>query len=323
MDLQIDLRDVYKNGEIFKNVSFSEEVLTRYFTHVANKYVKNQDRNYSHWHPSALGTCGRKNIFDYYSYKNYAIDKRNYIAFRSIEIFENGHLVHHKLQKKLGEIRNPQILYGYWKCQACKHTTGLNSPPFGITNPRECEKCKCNNVIYEEVSMKNDEYNVAGNCDAIVKLSDKHEFQVIDFKTAGNYTWKETVEGKNAPVNYHIVQVNAYMWLLGINSGYIIYENRDKLCHKEFFIKRDEYIVDRIKHQLKYQNYHIQNGTVPPPNDPAFISMSEVGPDKGQCKGYGYGPGKLAPCPYYHLCWPQSFESEGGATIYNTFIKVG
>jgi len=321
---KIDLRDIYKNGEVFRNVSISDALVARYYNHVAQEYRNNQNRDYSYWHPSAFGTCGRKNIFDHYNQdpKN-KIRSYDYISLRSIEIFETGHLVHKKIQNRLAKIKDPwPIMYGYWRCQSCDIMMGKDSPPFGTIKPDSCSFCGRKNISYEEVRISNEEYNVGGNCDAIVRLSPQHEFQVIDFKTCGNFTWKEYIEGNNTPINYHIVQLNAYMWLLGINSGYIFYENRDKMIHKEFFVQRDEYIVDRIKHQLRYLNYHVAQGTVPPPNDPNFIAMSEVGPNKPNCLGYGNGPTKLAPCKYYHLCWNQAFNESGGSTMYDGFIKV-
>lgn len=323
---RIDLRDIYKNGEVYKNISISDSLSARYNDYVVQEYRANQNRNHSYWHPSAFGTCGRKNIFDFYSEDPKTnLKSYDYVAMRSIEIFEFGHMVHHKFQNKLARIKDPHpILYGYWKCLSCLKITGKDSPPYGITKPSQCAHCGNENIQYEEVGVSNEEYNVGGHCDAIIKLSSNQEFQIIDFKTAGTYMWKEVIDGKNVPVNYHIVQLNAYMWLLDINSGYILYENRDKLIHKEFFVRRDEYIVDRIKHQLKYLNYHVSQGTVPPPNDPNFIAMSEVGPDKPTCKGYGsFGPLKLAPCKYYHLCWKQSFDESGGTSMYDGLIKIG
>lgn len=321
---KMDLRDIYANKEVFKNVSVSDALIARYYNYISQDYRNNQDRDYSYWHPSSFGMCGRKNIFDYYNQdpKN-NISSYDYISLRSIEIFETGHLTHHKIQNRLSKIKDPfPILYGNWKCQACGFFI-KESEPYGTVRPASCPNCKKNNLKYEEVHVSNEEYNVGGHCDAIIKLSPKHEFQIIDFKTAGAFTWKKYIEEENSPINYHIVQLNAYMWLLGINSGYILYENRDKLIHKEFFIQRDEYIVDRIKHQLKYLNYHVSNGTVPPPNDPNFIAMSEVGPEKPTCKGFGGGPHKLSPCKYYHLCWKQAFNESGGAMMYDGFLKIG
>lgn len=324
---KIDLRDIYKNGEVNRNVSVSDALTARYDNHVARVYRSNQNRDYSYWHPSAFGTCGRKNIFDYYSQNpDNKISSYNYVAMRSIEIFEAGHMVHHKFQKLFADIKDPwPILYGHWKCNACGEKAGDDVEPYGTTKPGSCIHCGHEKMSYDEVGVHNQEYNVGGHCDAIIRLSPEHEFQIIDFKTAGAFTWREYIDGNNAPINYHIVQLNAYMWLLGINSGYIFYENRDKLIHKEFFVRRDEYIVDRIKHQLKYLNYHVSQGTVPPPNDPNFIAMSEVGPDKPVCKGYGgfSKDSKLAPCQYYHLCWKNAFNEAGGSMMYDGFLKIG
>lgn len=321
----IDLRDIYKNGEIYRNVSSNDALTSRYHNHIVQEFKNNQDRDYSYWHPSEFGTCGRKQIFNYYNYnKSCGFSMPDYVAVRSIEIFQTGHNTHFKFQNALSRIKYPKpILYGWWKCQGCKNVMSKDVKPYGTTRIDVCSNCGSKSIIYEEVCVENKDYNVRGHCDAIIKLSDEHEFQIVDFKTAGGSAW-ESIEKENIPKNSYIVQLNAYMWLLGINSGYIMYEHRDKMWHKSFLVQKDNYVVERIKHQLSYLNYHVAQGTVPPPNDQNFIAMSDVGPSKGICRGYGgFGQSRLSPCRYYEKCWDQQYKEAGGSMMFDGFVKVG
>lgn len=326
----LELRNLCKNisggkrAEIFKNVTASNAVIPRYHDYRIKEYCSNQDRNYSYHHPSALGYCGRKNVLDYYSYKNLGIDKQKYLDYRSIEIFDFGHITHAKFQEKFGDIFAPNaILYGYWKCVVCKNVMGRDSK-LGIQKPNSCDKCGNTNkddLKYEEVQVRNDFYNVKGHCDAIVKLSDNHPFQVIDFKTCSNFSFNQRIE-TNDPVESHVIQLNTYMWLLDLESGYIIYENRDKLIHKEFAVKRDEYLVDRIKNHIDYTNKVIEQGVVPDPTDENFLITEDIGPYTNQCRGFQTKDGRMAPCQYYHLCHREAFVAEGGSMIYQGKVKI-
>jgi len=153
-----------------------------------------------------------------------------------------------------------------------------------------------------------------------LKISDEHEFQGIDFKSCSQYMFEKVLDGtnKNNPINYHVVQLNVYMWLLGLNSGYILYENRNKLTHKEYYCKRDDDIIDKVVSQTKYLNELVEKKLIPPVNDPHLFTASGVGPDSMQCAGY---PG-FAPCHYYHKCWSRNYIAKGGSVIYQGLIKV-
>lgn len=326
----LELRNICKNisggkrAEIFKNVTSSNAVLPRYQEFRIKEYCANQDRNYSYHHPSALGYCGRKNILDYYSDTKKNIDAQKYLDYRSIEIFDFGHIVHGKFQDKFSRIFSPEaILYGCWKCVVCKHVMGREEK-LGVVRPSQCEKCGANgydDILYEEVQVKNDYYNVKGHCDAIVRLSLQHPFQVIDFKTCSNYSFNMRVD-LNEPVDSHVIQLNTYMWLLGLDSGYIIYENRDKLTHLEFSVQRDEYLIDRIKNHIDYTNRVIEQGLVPDPTDENFLITEGIGPLENQCRGFMTREGRMAPCAYYHLCHRETFVSEGGSMIYKGKVKI-
>lgn len=325
----IELRDIYKNGEVYKNTQPSNSIIPRYEDYAVTEARANNNRNFSYWHPSTIGQCGLKNILDLYD-----VPSNNYQSMRQIEILKNGHMVHRKFQTAFGIMG---IMYGYWKCLSCNFVIGKDSGnPYGSLYPSDCPNChnplmseeildKNGNVAkksfplfeYEELQVRNDELNIKGNTDGVLKLSPEHEFQVIDFKTCSNYVFANYLEKSNKPLSYHVIQLNAYMWLLNLNSGYIFYENRDKMRHKEFLVRKDEYLISRIINQIKYLNELVKLKRIPKMNDPNLIS-TDIGPAEMQCAGYPDFP----PCKYYHKCFKCAFEAKGGNGIYHGFIKI-
>ncbi len=307
------LEDLYKTGNVYKNVSETRNVTETYYDKLLATYRANQNRDHSYWHPSTVGSCGLKNLLDYYK-----LPGNNYTTMRSIQIFNEGHLIHSKFQRNLADVG---VLYGWWECRSCKKIMGEEVKPYGITKPKNCSHCSSGNSFdYVEIRVSHKDLNIAGNTDGVIKLGEDYPFQGIDFKSCSQYAFVDVIENKNKnnPINYHVVQLNVYMWLLDLESGYILYENRNKMIHKEFYCKRDDDIIDKVVNQTRYLNELVKRRAVPSMNDPHLFTASEVGPESMQCQGY---PG-FAPCHYYHKCFPRQFIAKGGSVIYQGKIKV-
>lgn len=75
-----------------------------------------------------------------------------------------------------------------------------------------------------EVSLQHPTLPLAGHADMIVTMQKGWKY-LLDFKTIGSSGFKDTFSPKPA----HRVQLNTYMGMAGIGSGYVIYENRDSL----------------------------------------------------------------------------------------------
>lgn len=326
--MSLVLKDIYKTKEIYKNVTSSNNVIPKYYDLITEDFRNKNNRDFSYWHPSTFGQCGLKNILEFYK-----VPGNSYVSLRQIEILKNGHSVHSKFQNTLAL---GGVLYGLWKCHKCKTVMGRDSGPYGSELPKKCSHCNeflateaitnsSGKVIvppvpkfdYVELECVNSELNIRGNTDGVLKLSEQHEYQCIDFKTCSEFAYKLHVEKENCPISYHVVQLNAYMWLLNINSGYILYENRNKMVHKEFFIKKDNYIIERIINQVQYLNELIKHKKIPMYNDKNLIS-TDVGPEEHQCAGY---PG-FPPCKYYDKCFKSNFITKGGNILYHNFVKV-
>lgn len=311
----LELRDVYKSGEIFRNVSPSESLTSRYYDFVVKQY-KSKVRKSKNFSVSGLGGCGLKAIYDYYTNNTeYKLPANNYTTTRSIEITKLGDKIHSRFQDTFADMN---ILYGLWECKSCGIILGEDNRPYGIKRPDVCLSCgKEAGFEYKEIDIEVPELRLKGRTDGIIKISDDSEMQIVDFKSCGGYSFGE-IEKKKQPDKSHIIQINAYLWLFNLESAYIFYENRDKLVHKEFYVKKDGYIVERIENLVKYLNYLVDNGKVPAYNDPNLFTASEVGPESKYCSGY-YG---FPPCKYYHICFPEEFHQKGGNLMFHGMIKI-
>ena len=209
-------------------------------------------RGYDHFHPSAFGSCLRKMAFQHYK-----IPKDKLIDPKTYRVFEAGHAHHYRMQSHFAQMG---ILRGYWKCRLCSKVHGTDNK-IGIFCPEDCE---CKETIkkidpnfnglkrksldlfeYEEILLKDDEYNFKGHCDGIIELvkDTPKERYVIDFKTVK----AEKFAFLREPDNVYVVQINIYMWLSGVKKGIIFYEEKNSHELKEFRVNYNEEKVEEIK----------------------------------------------------------------------------
>lgn len=223
------------------------------------KQALNNDRSYDEFHPSAWGSCLRKIAYQYYNEKEKFLEK----TFRDVDprmerIFANGHGTHHRWQSCMD---GAGILRGHWQCDNpnCGMVYGKNDK-LGIFNPLRTEKgwkcLKCGNdksLTYAEVKVISDSvYNFKGSVDAIIDVrgtpfaqNNKYDVFVADLKTMKD----EMFSALDGPKPEHVVQVHIYMWLLDLQGGVVVYENKDDQRVREEFVPRDESVIERIKAQ--------------------------------------------------------------------------
>jgi len=100
-------------------------------------------------------------------------------------------------------------------------------------------------LLEPEVSVENEEYEIVGQCDGIVELQGVQG--VLEIKSINQTGFHCLYE----PKPEHLVQLNIYMWSLGIPKGLLLYEckNTQNLC--EFFVKQDEEIVNKTLAKIR------------------------------------------------------------------------
>jgi hypothetical protein len=188
-------------------------------------------------------------------------------------IFDEGHFIHEKWQNRIYEMGN---LWGDFKCINCNGiTSGLS--------PEKCQHCDCKILRYDEVKMLDPELRIAGHTDGWVKnLGDDF---LIEIKSIGegtlrfeapdllydadgdlNKAWKNI----RRPFRGHLLQGQMYLELskrmFGVEAPkeiVFLYELKSNQAYKEFTIKADYEVVDRIFFKAEKIIKAVEAGVMP------------------------------------------------------------
>ena len=157
-----------------------------------------------------------------------------------------------------------KVLYGKFQCQNCKHIT------VG-TSPANCEECNSALMEYNEVALVDDSVRIAGHTDGWIKGIGND--CLIEIKSIGAGTlrfeapellmdadndltkaWKSI----RRPLRSHLLQGQMYLELARRMYGedapkeiVFIYELKADQDYKEFSVKADGEIVDKIFYYAK------------------------------------------------------------------------
>lgn len=210
------------------------------------------DRRTDVLHPSEIikrDWCLRQSYFLLRGHKK--IQEKPNLRLQSI--FDEGHAIHAKWQNWFAQMG---VLHGQFKCLACgKLTWG--------TSPDMCEICQSRNLVYAEVTLRDDKLRIAGHTDGWIKgIGDDC---LIEIKSVGPGTiraeaselfdrgqdfmaaWKEV----RRPFNSHIMQGQMYLELMkrmghDVNEIVFLYELKADQDYKEFAVKADYELVKHI-----------------------------------------------------------------------------
>ncbi len=231
------------------------------------KRIKNNDRDYSHFHPSEFDDCHRKLAYKYYEYKKYISlpeTSKSTVSPTLQRIFDNGHYMH----ARLGDVlEDTGLLKGKWQCShpECGKVHGSDIK-LGVICP---EKCDCGHQFfkYREVGFFDEETFFGGHVDAILDLrldessdipSDAPEEDshvVVDFKSINSFGFKKLI----GPTDKHIKQMQIYLFLSGLKVGKFLYENKDDQKFRQFLVERDDNYIDQRTEEAKKLKYVISH----------------------------------------------------------------
>lgn len=194
-------------------------------------------------------------------------------GLRLQNIFDEGHAIHEKWQNRIYEMGN---LWGDFKCRNCKKiTSGLS--------PEKCEHCDCTSLVYDEVKMIDKSLRIAGHTDGWVKgLGDDF---LIEIKSIGAGTLRFEAPSLLAdadgdltkawrnirrPFRGHMLQGQMYLELAKRMFGdeapkeiVFLYELKADQDYKEFSVKADFEMVERIFHDAQRIIDAVEAGVMP------------------------------------------------------------
>lgn len=117
--------------------------------------------------------------------------------------------------------------------------------------------------IRKKIDSDGEEITFIGTFDDLIMIKTKETLSeenayIIEVKTVSRL-------GFSKPMDHHIIQLNAYLNLLDVRDGFIIYIDRDKLQTKSFHIVKDEKLYEKTIERVKTLHKHIISGTIPFP----------------------------------------------------------
>jgi hypothetical protein len=191
-------------------------------------------------------------------------------------IFDEGHAIHAKWQGYLAEMG---LLYGRWTCNSCGKTdTNLTTTP-------SCPTCgeHSRGYVYAEVPLVYEKLRIAGHTDGWVKgVGDDF---LIEIKSMGVGTIRKEapellMDNDNdltkawrairRPFRSHLLQGQMYLELARRMYGddapkeiVFIYELKADQDYKEFIVKANYEIVERIFHEAELVVDYAEAGKLP------------------------------------------------------------
>lgn len=154
-------------------------------------------------HPSTIGMCERRIVFDMIMVPKDEPDDR------LLEVFDNGHAMHEKYQKKFRDM--------------------------GILLEEEMPLQKGAITGHADARIKVYSFHAP-----------EGEEMLVELKSAAEYSFKWMKE-KNLPKAEHRAQLQFYMHLSGITKGIILVENKDTQERWEYEMNYDEQYGNRLE----------------------------------------------------------------------------
>jgi hypothetical protein len=108
-----------------------------------------------------------------------------------------------------------------------------------------------------EVSVENEEYEIKGHADGIMEINGVDGVLEIKSMNANQFY------GSYEPKTEHLIQINVYMFCLGIPRACLLYECKDTQELKEFYIKQEQSILEEVLAKISYVQRWIRTGKEP------------------------------------------------------------
>jgi len=105
-------------------------------------------------------------------------------------------------------------------------------------------------LVAEEVPISNDDPPIQGTADGIIDLDGHKLIELKSISTEG-FQYRQLA---HKPSDDHVRQANLYMHCLGLDSGFVIYENKNNQQILPIYIERDDVFLDKLF--KKYRKIH-------------------------------------------------------------------
>ena len=233
--------------------------------HMLKEHAKPSTRRQDIIHPSEMAKTGWCPLSTFLRIKaareadNPYLKASESVGVQLLNIFDEGHLIHDKWQKRLWDMGD---LYGNWYCNYCDKVYK------NLQAPTECPGCGFGKkmLIYREVPLRAEQYLISGHADGAIPRLDS----LIEVKSVGAGTarieapdiYKKNTDGQmtdlrglwadiREPFPAHVKQGQLYLALcdlrgLPYSQIIFIYEAKFNQGVKEFAVKYDPKIAEPL-----------------------------------------------------------------------------
>lgn len=216
--------------------------------------------------PPSAGMSFRSSSIPYLCPRMYALALRDKFAtFTNPDAalswtFGTGTAFHTQFQEDYLQRLPGGVFQGWWRDRdtGVVHKGPSNDLGDSLSHvwiPRPTDAALGTDHEYVELEFYNEEYRLSGHCDGILVWPDGQS-EVLEIKTINSrgFDFVDPFMG-GKPKAEHVAQVQAYMWLSGVDKARIFYVKKDLtkgpadvMC--EHLIERDDAIIDAIKVML-------------------------------------------------------------------------
>jgi hypothetical protein len=203
------------------------------------------------------------------------VKRDNSLEFYQQLTFDMGKGVHWTVQNNV--LPKLNVLVGEWQCADCGHVYGgpgkyvlrPDSCTWNTGNPLSCGKnpptsrqADESSLTYVEQFFQNEEYRVQGHPDGFLRMAGMKSDGVLEAKSISDRRFKDV---KDVPDFGHVIQLQAYLWLTGLDWGLLLYWNKgawkDPLV--QHVVERDEDSIDGVKRLVTSIREGLKGGAVP------------------------------------------------------------
>lgn len=192
--------------------------------------VERDDRS-GHFHPSAVGMCARRNVYEFN-----AAPAISTIDPADQEIFDMGHAVHDIVQGKMAKLGT--------KGSAVRYEFAPEVPYDEKTD-----------TLYKE-------YGLGGTCDGTLRIWLPGVWEqrgILEVKSMKDSLFEKL----RSPKADHLMQTHLYAYRFNCPLMWIWYYNKNTSKRLVFPVVFDDYIFEEALRRFNDQLLHVQAGTLP------------------------------------------------------------
>lgn len=193
-----------------------------------------QDDRRGHFHPSAVGMCSRRGVYEYNRAPRVFEHSTN-----EMEVFRLGHAIHHIVQTIISDLDR-------------------------VLTPRGIDFVFRPEIPFDpETDSLYLDFGIGGTCDGLLELSCPSEGwsqrSVIEIKSSKDELFKDLRTGKPD----HKMQANLYAFRFDTPIIYYWYYNKNNSERKVYPTLADDVVLGKAIERFAMQKAHVDAGTLP------------------------------------------------------------